>query len=405
MKSWFKKLTKTFTNNKEVKAVEKNTKAQEAETVIKTSTIKKHKVKRIVGVELKKEKTTSPVPLQKDVPVKTEEEKTTSPVPLQKDVPVEPTEKEVNKKEKNNWFSKLGINFRNTSSNLKKALLSTKLNKDTLNTLEEALLTSDLGVENTYALLDELKDIKIQDNTIKNTISNYFLKQFNEVEHSLKLEKKNTPQVILVFGVNGSGKTTSIAKIASKAKQDLLNVKIVAADTFRAAAVEQLCFWGEKIDVEVIKGNDKEDPASVVYKAHKRSIEENIDLLIIDTAGRLHNKIELMEELKKIMRVIEKNDPTAPHEKILILDSTIGQNTYTQIEAFKNLIGINGIIMTKLDSSAKGGSLIGITKKYKLPIYAIGVGENIDDLIPFNPKEFIDTLLGQNFGEKNESIH
>ena len=157
--------------------------------------------------------------------------------------------------------------------------------------------------------------------------------------------------------------------------------------------------------ISVISGKQNEDPASVVFKAHQNSIKDETELLIIDTAGRLHNKIELMEELKKIHRVIQKNDPSAPHEKILILDSTIGQNTYSQIEAFRDIIGISGVIMTKLDGSSKGGALIGITKKYKIPIYAIGLGEQLEDLIAFNPLEYVDTLLGTNFGEKNESLH
>ena len=307
--------------------------------------------------------------------------------------------------DKISWFDKLGANFRKTSQNFKKALLSKKLEKENLEQLEEALLKSDLGFELTNILLEEVKNKKIEDGNIYKTLSSFLITQLNTVNHTFSFKKGLFPQVLFIFGVNGSGKTTTIAKLANKAKKEFFKTKIVAADTFRAAAVEQLQEWGDRIGVEVATGNIKEDPASVVYKAHRMSIEEKDDLLIIDTAGRLHNKLELMEELDKIQRVIKKNDPTAPHEKVLVLDSTIGQNTYTQIEVFNKIIGVDGVVMTKLDGSSKGGSLIGIAKKYKLPIYAIGLGEKVNDLIPFNPEEYVDTLLGRNFGDKNESIH
>ena len=169
--------------------------------------------------------------------------------------------------------------------------------------------------------------------------------------------------------------------------------------------MEQLQEWGNRLSLDVFTGKQNEDPSSVVFKGHKEALEDNSDVVMIDTAGRLHNKTELMEELKKIVRIIQKNDPTAPHQKILVLDSTIGQNTYSQLEAFNSSIGITGVIMTKLDSSAKGGSLIGISKKYQTPIYFIGVGEKTGDLVDFNAKDFINALIGENFGEKNESLH
>ncbi|MDC0651876.1 signal recognition particle-docking protein FtsY, partial [Alphaproteobacteria bacterium] len=196
------------------------------------------------------------------------------------------------------------------------------------------------------------------------------------------------------------GKTTTLAKLANQAKGQGIKVLMVAADTFRAAATEQLQSWGERIGVRVISGNKNEDPSSIVFKAHKIAIDENYELMLIDTAGRLHNKIELMEELKKMLRIIQKNDQTGPHNKLLILDATIGQNTYSQIDSFQKHIGISGVIMTKLDGSAKGGALIGISKKYQLPIHAIGVGEKMEDLIPFVPKDFINALLGENIGDK-----
>ena len=300
-----------------------------------------------------------------------------------------------------NWFSKLGENFKRTSSNIKKAIASKKLDSITLEKLEEALISSDLGVSLTEQILEDIKNKKFSSASSKNQISEFLIQQFDSNQNKLEFKKELSPQVIVVFGVNGSGKTTTIAKIANRAKEKNLNLKIVAADTFRAAATEQLEEWGNKIGVGVLKGKYKEDPSSVVFKAHEHAKSNKIDVLIVDTAGRLHNKKELMEELKKIIRIIKKNDETAPHEKILVLDSTIGQNTYNQIEAFNNYVGLDGVIMTKLDGSAKGGSLIGITKKYKIPIYAIGIGENKEDLIDFNAKEFINVLLGKNLGDDN----
>tara|TARA_A100001015_G_scaffold320999_1_gene449552 strand:+ start:2413 stop:3321 length:909 start_codon:yes stop_codon:yes gene_type:complete len=300
-----------------------------------------------------------------------------------------------------NWFSKLGENFKRTSSNIKKAIASKKLDSITLEKLEEALISSDLGVSLTEQIIEDIKNKKFSSASSKNQISEFLIQQFDSNQNKLEFKKELSPQVIVVFGVNGSGKTTTIAKIANRAKEENLNLKIVAADTFRAAATEQLEEWGNKIGVGILKGKYKEDPSSVVFKAHEHAKSNKIDVLIVDTAGRLHNKKELMEELKKIIRIIKKNDETAPHEKILVLDSTIGQNTYNQIEAFNNYVGLDGVIMTKLDGSAKGGSLIGITKKYKIPIYAIGIGENKEDLIDFNAKEFINVLLGKNLGDDN----
>lgn len=264
---------------------------------------------------------------------------------------------------------------------------------------------SDLGVTFTDQLLSELKSKRIETGNLRNEVMKFLESQFNENKHEFIFSNTSQPQIILMFGVNGSGKTTTLAKLAGKAKEKGLSLSIVAADTFRAAAVEQLLEWGKRLNLDVFTGYQNEDPSSVVFKAHKQAIEKKTDVLLIDTAGRLHNKTELMEELKKIVRTIQKNDPMGPHHKLLVLDSTIGQNTYSQLEAFNSSIGITGVIMTKLDSSSKGGSLIGISKKYKTPIHFIGVGEKIDDLIDFNAKDFINALIGNDFGEKDESLH
>ena len=298
------------------------------------------------------------------------------------------------------WFSQLGKNFKKTSANIKKSIFSSKLDTISIEDIEEAFLLSDLGVTYTNLLVEEIKKKKFNKEGLKDQIAQYFQKQFADTNHFLELSPITGLKVILIFGVNGSGKTTTLAKLASKAKNQGIKVLMVAADTFRAAATEQLQIWGDKIGVRVISGNNNEDPSSVVFKAHKTAIDENYQLMLIDTAGRLHNKIELMEELKKMLRIIKKNDEFAPHNKLLILDSTIGQNTYSQIDSFQEHVGISGVIMTKLDGSAKGGSLIGISKKYKLPIHAIGIGEKIEDLVPFVPQDFINALLGENIGDK-----
>ncbi len=298
------------------------------------------------------------------------------------------------------WFSQLGKNFKNTSANIKKSIFSKKLDITNIADIEEAFLLSDLGVDYTSLLIEEIKKKKFDKNELHNQIVEYLEKQFMHINHILKLSPIKNLRVILIFGVNGSGKTTTLAKLANQAKGQGIKVLMVAADTFRAAATEQLQSWGDRIGVRVISGNKNEDPSSIVFKAHKIAIDENYELMLIDTAGRLHNKIELMEELKKMLRIIQKNDQTGPHNKLLVLDATIGQNTYSQIDSFQKHIGISGVIMTKLDGSAKGGALIGISKKYQLPIHAIGVGEKMEDLIPFVPKDFINALLGENIGDK-----
>ena len=306
---------------------------------------------------------------------------------------------------RSNWFNKLGDNFKRTSLNFKKVIFSKKITSEELDYLEEALLMADLGVNITDQLISELRKRKFEEGELRNELVKFLESFFIENKKDFIFTKNALPQIILFFGVNGSGKTTTLAKLASKARNQGFSLSIIAADTFRAAAVEQLTEWGARLNLDVFTGDHNEDPSSVVFKGHKQAIENKVDILLIDTAGRLHNKTELMEELKKIVKTIKKNDPDAPHHKLLVLDSTIGQNTYTQLEAFNSYIGITGVIMTKLDSSSKGGSLIGISKKYNTPIHFLGVGEKVDDLIDFNAKDFINALIGNDFGEKDESLH
>ncbi len=348
-----------------------------------------------------------------------ESENTASLLQNQKDLKIkESTNLKLNEKEENyikpklvkdktntNWFSKLGNNFKKTSSNIKRAIFAKKVTTEDLEYLQDAFLLSDLGVSYSEELINDLRKKRIEDGKLKEEVTSYLVSQFKDSNHSFIFKKEKLPQIILFFGVNGSGKTTTLAKLAYKAKLQGLSLNIIAADTFRAAAVEQLKEWGNRLQLDVYSGFKNEDPSSVIFKGHKKAIENKADVLLIDTAGRLHNKTALMDELKKMIRIIQKNDPEAPHNKILVLDSTIGQNTYSQLEAFNSTVGITGVIMTKLDSSSKGGSLIAISKKYKTPIHFIGIGEKVDDLIDFNPKDFINALIGENFGEKNESIH
>ncbi|MDC3024494.1 signal recognition particle-docking protein FtsY, partial [Alphaproteobacteria bacterium] len=286
-----------------------------------------------------------------------------------------------------------------------KVIFSKKITNEDLDYLEEAFLISDLGVTITDQLISELRKRKFEQGELRNEVVKFLENLFINSKKDFILNKSTLPQIVLFFGVNGSGKTTTLAKLASKVKNQGFSLSIIAADTFRAAAVEQLVVWGSRLNIDVFTGNQNEDPSSVVFKGHKQAIENKTDILLIDTAGRLHNKTELMDELKKIVKTIQKNDPDAPQHKLLVLDSTIGQNTYAQLEAFNSYIGITGIIMTKLDSSSKGGALVGISKKFNIPIYFLGVGEKIEDLIDFSAKDFINALIGNNFGEKDESLH
>ncbi len=396
MKKWFKKIGQSFLGKDEAKD-------KEATPAVEQEDIKDIESTPAVEQEDIKDIESTPAVEQEDI-----KDIESTPAVEQEDIKdIESTpaveQEDITKAQKNkkSWFNKLGDNFKKTSSNIRKAIFVKKLDEKSLEEIEEAFLMSDLGVYNTNLLIDELKNKKINsNNNIQENVAEFLEKQFSNINHELNLKPNKELKVILVFGVNGSGKTTTIAKLAKKGKDKKLKVLIAAADTFRAAAKEQIEKWANIIQIEVLSGNIGEDPSSVVFKAHRKAIDEKFDLLIIDTAGRLHNKVELMEELKKITRIIQKNDEEAPHNKILVLDSTIGQNTYNQIDSFHQNIGLTGVIMTKLDGSAKGGSLIGITRKYNLPIHALGIGEKIDDLIPFIPKDFINALLGDNIGEK-----
>ena len=270
-------------------------------------------------------------------------------------------------------------------------------NDDFVEKLEDILISSDVGSKTALKISE-----KISSKAYGRKIAVTQLKEYLIDEITMILEPiakpipiyQTVPQIIVVVGVNGSGKTTTIGKLASQFKMAGKSVMIGAGDTFRAAAIEQLSVWAERVDVPIVKGDQGSDPASLAYKSVEKAINENMDLLFIDTAGRLQNKTDLMQELVKIVTVIKKVKSDAPENIILVLDATTGQNIISQVEIFQQMVNITGIIMTKLDGSAKGGVLISVADRFKLPIHAIGVGETLDDLQPFDPEEFATALIG-----------
>ncbi len=271
-----------------------------------------------------------------------------------------------------------------------------KVDEDLLEELEEILIMSDIGVDtSTYIiskLRERIKKEKISDEErVKTALKEEMKKILDEVPNDLDLSKK--PTVILVVGVNGVGKTTSIGKIANRIKKEGKDVIIAAADTFRAAAVEQVEIWAKRSNCKIIKKEEGADPASVVYEAIQEVKKDNSDVLICDTAGRLHNKKYLMDELLKIKKVIDKELPDANKEILLVLDATTGQNAISQVQAFKETVDITGLVLTKLDGTAKGGVVLGIVRENKIPIKFIGVGEQIDDMEIFNSEDFVNAIL------------
>ena len=272
------------------------------------------------------------------------------------------------------------------------------LDDDMLEQLEELLIASDMGVDTALRVTANLAEgrygKKLSVEEIKKLLSDEITRIMEPVAKPLPIYPKR-PQVVLVVGVNGSGKTTTIGKLASQFRAAGKSVVIAAGDTFRAAAVEQLQIWGERAGVPVLTAPEGSDPASLAFDSITKAQAEGADLLMIDTAGRLQNRADLMEELSKIVRVIRKKDPDAPHNTLLVLDATTGQNALSQVETFKKLADVTGLVMTKLDGTAKGGVLVALADKFGLPIHAIGVGEQIDDLAPFDPEDFAKALTGQ----------
>ena len=296
------------------------------------------------------------------------------------------------------WFNKLKSGLSKSSEKLttkiNKVIKGKKIDEATLSELEEILISSDMGVKFSLEVIEDLRKSKMVDPTVTKIKKVIQKKIINLLE---PLEKKNTkttkPYIFLIVGVNGVGKTATVGKIAHNFFTDGKKVGLVAADTFRAAAVDQLKIWSERTKSEFFSAKEKSDPAALAYESVKQAIEKKIDILIIDTAGRLHNKNDLMNELSKIIRVIKKIDEDFPTEIVLVLDGNIGQNSVKQAEVFKEICDIDSIIITKLDGTAKGGVLIPIAQLLNLPISFIGTGEQKEDLINFKAKEYTEALL------------
>jgi len=295
---------------------------------------------------------------------------------------------------------KLGLSksSKSFSSGLNDLIFKKKINEDILNELEDFLIQSDVGVESAKELREKFANTKVNSKSpgkdeIFKIFSNYASEILKPLEKNLENINKNKPNVILIAGVNGVGKTTTIGKLGKILGKNNKKIVFGAADTFRAAAVSQLEVWAKRINADIIKSDEGADPASVAFKALDHAKKNNFDYLLIDTAGRLQNKKNLMDEFKKITKVLKKIDSNAPHETFLILDATTGQSAISQVEEFKKISPITGIIMTKLDGTAKGGILLAIGKKFKLPIIALSMGEKEDDLQTFNSEYFSNALM------------
>lgn len=304
--------------------------------------------------------------------------------------------------QKQGWFSRLKNGLRRSSAALSDGIADIftkrKLDAETLEALEELLIASDLGVTTAMKLTETLSDGRfdkeITDDEVKAFLAAEVEKILTPVAQPLLVDSSNTPHVILMAGVNGAGKTTTIGKLAKKYRDEGKSVMLAAGDTFRAAAVEQLMVWGQRVGVPVITKDIGSDAAALAYEAMDRAMREGVDVLLIDTAGRLQNREELMAELAKVVRVIGKKLDGAPHDTVLVLDATTGQNAVNQVEVFQKIARISGLIMTKLDGSARGGVLVACADKFALPVHAIGVGEAIEDLDAFDPKDFSKALIG-----------
>lgn len=304
--------------------------------------------------------------------------------------------------EKGGWWSRLKQGLKRSSDRLgdglKTVFVSRKLDQETLDALEELLIASDLGVETAAQLTRDLakqrlnQDVALEE--VKAFLASEIEAMLNPLAQPLLLDKTRKPHVVLVVGVNGSGKTTTLGKLARHWQGQGSSVMMAAGDTFRTAAVEQLQVWGQRLGVPVVSGAPGADAAGLAYDALLRARQEAADILLIDTAGRLQNKAHLMEELKKIQRVLGKLDTTAPHSTLLVLDGTTGQNIHSQVQTFREMIGVTGLVITKLDGTARGGAVVAVARKFGLPLHAIGVGESADDLRPFTGHAFARNLLG-----------
>jgi fused signal recognition particle receptor len=302
------------------------------------------------------------------------------------------------------WLSRLTSGLSKSTNKITKGLgdlvTKKKLDQEMLDELEELLISADLGPKTAMKVVEDFsqdrfgKDISAKE--VQEALAESIAKILGPVAKPFKIEKPASgPFVILMCGVNGAGKTTTIGKLAQSFQKEYgYKVMMAAGDTFRAAAVEQLEIWSKRTNSPLIKKDVGADAASVAYEAYAQAKEEGADVLLIDTAGRLQNKANLMEELAKIIRVLKKQDESLPHEVVLVLDSTTGQNAFSQLETFKEIVSVSGLVVTKLDGSAKGGVLVGLADQFNVPVYAIGVGEAVNDLQPFEPQHYARSLMG-----------
>lgn len=332
-----------------------------------------------------------------------QEEPVVAPEPLE-ELPEEVSEEETpeEKPAKKSWFGRLkeglGKSASKITSGLAEAIGKPKLDASDLDEIEDALIMADLGVAAAGRLTEGLKKRSFPDGVTKDSLAQALAEEVAEiltpVAKPLELNPAHKPHVILMVGVNGSGKTTTAGKLAEQWQSEGKKVMMAAADTFRAAAVEQLKIWGERTGTTVISGEQGSDAAAVAYQAYEKAIAEEADVLIIDTAGRLQAKAELMDELAKICRVVGKKDEAAPHDRVIVLDGTVGQNASSQVSAFKETADLTGMIVTKLDGSARGGVVVALAESFGLPIHAVGVGEGKDDLRAFDAHDFGRALAG-----------
>jgi fused signal recognition particle receptor len=300
------------------------------------------------------------------------------------------------------WFQRLKSGLTRTSSKLTDGITGLftkrKLDGATLEDLEDLLIQSDLGVETSGRIIDRIAKGRfekgISADEVREILASEVEAVLAPVAKPLIVSAANRPHVILVVGVNGGGKTTTIGKLAARFKAEGKSVMLAAGDTFRAAAIDQLKVWGARTGCEVVASTVGSDASGLAYEALKTAKERGVDILIVDTAGRLQNKQALMEELEKVTRVLKKLNPDAPHDVLLVLDATTGQNALQQVEIFGNRAGVTGLVMTKLDGTARGGILVAIAAKHQLPVHAIGVGEGIDDLQPFQARDFANAIAG-----------
>ncbi len=304
--------------------------------------------------------------------------------------------------EKPGFFARLKTGLTRSASRLTEGIAAIvtrrKLDDASLAELEELLIAADLGLPIAKEITGRLRSTRfnqeVSNEEIRAALAEGVIESLRLVEKPLKLDDAHKPFVVLVIGVNGSGKTTTIGKLAKYYVDSGKKVVIAAGDTFRAAAVEQLKVWGDRAGVEVISRATGADAAGLAFDAREIAKKQNADILLIDTAGRLHNKTDLMAELQKILRVLKKADPTAPHAVLLVLDATVGQNAHAQVETFRDMVGVTGLVMTKLDGTAKGGVLVSLAEKYGMPVHFIGVGESAEDLRPFVAADFAKSLVG-----------